>query len=175
LGLPKGVVTVEDIYNLQPHTFDAKGKGWDTYVATVTGKSLKHIVKLASWSKNSFVVSGIEAHLDKLHRVKSMKVSGEPVEEERLYTLATSEGTVQALTHLGRFTKYLPPPYIDTHVLVRDMLLDHAKEVKLFSASQVGEIRVTFPGFDKPVRNRTCGECEDASKRLAEVDGVSSH
>jgi len=161
VGLPKGNLTIEDIFNLQPHTYDINGPGWQIYVANVTGAALKKVVSIASWSGYPFFVGGLVAELSKFRHIKKMTIKGIPVDEKRTYKVATSEGAISGVSHIPLLKQQLPPPYISTGILIRDALLSKVVALKVLKKSSLHGLRVRWPGSEKPLNNAMCGECND--------------
>ncbi len=163
-GLPQGPLMLADVLNLQPHTYhftnpekNAIG-GWRIWKAKISGLNLKKLISLIRMVKQNFMVSGMEVELTSSNKIIRMNIGGVPVEDQKIYSFASSEGSLEGCAHIGPLRKLLPPPYEDTKILVRDAILRAAERQKVFSQDLKSSPRVIFPGSDQPDPS-DCEEC----------------
>lgn len=147
-GFNKGDLTVEDIMMLQPHTYDWNTRGWHIYTARISGARLKLFMKLLTFQDNPVFVSGMEVELNRLRKFKKFLVNGLPVDKNKIYTIALSEGFLAGAKANTLTKKFFRGPYLDTGVVFREAIYTKALEIKNFTQETFGSPRVIWPGSD---------------------------
>ena len=82
--LPAGGVTSRSAYNLMPFENEI-------VVAELTGKKIKQMLKYLEKAKTAHPVSGIKITADKNYKTIKATISGEEIDENRTYLVATSD------------------------------------------------------------------------------------
>ena len=144
---------------LQHHSYDFSTRGWSIYTAFVRGGNISKALFLAGLEGVAVLASGFEANMSYFHFAKRVTINGQPVEDDKIYSLAMSEGFVDGARHNALIRAIIRGPWTDTKISLRDVLYQKALKVKVFDDRLFGNPRITWPMSRARLAEGTCGDC----------------
>ncbi|MDM9631953.1 5'-nucleotidase C-terminal domain-containing protein [Robiginitalea aurantiaca] len=117
-AIAKGDVTERTAFEVMP--FENK-----LVVAGISGKGIKKMVDFLIGSTRPHPISGMQIILDSKGAVKSLSIDGEPVEDERIYYVATSDYLVGGGDRMRFFQEKVS--VYDTGYKIRNAMIDYFK------------------------------------------------
>lgn len=123
--ISKGNVSARNAYEVMP---------FENYISVVEldGSSVRSLVKFLMNAERPHPFSGMQIILDKKGALESVNIQGSPFDENRTYTIATSDYLVHGGASIGFFPEVLETT--DTEYLVRNAIIDYFKKVDTLKA-----------------------------------------
>ena len=121
-----GPVSARTAYQIMP---------FENYIVVVDmpGSAVKELLTFLARSKRAHPISGMSIKLDGNGTLKTVKIQGEPFEEQKNYRVATTDYLVQGGDSMGFFSK--KDTVYETGYLLRNALIDHFKVVDTLKAN----------------------------------------
>ncbi len=151
--LEKGYLTFHDVLDISPHLYSWSSPGWKVYRCEETGHQIrKMLIALGALSKSIFV-SGMEFDLHLKVFVSNMKINGQPLDDNKIYSVAVSEGLLRGTDAFPRMKSVTCSRPIETQILMRDAIFRKLSNVSLIDNDILGPIRIHGPKNDLPKLN----------------------
>lgn len=134
-SIDKGAITVEEVLNVLPysnHLVIMKLNGSEIL------EVLNHYAQIEPGSGGFLQISGIRLEIEN-KKIKSLGIGGKQIELEKLYSVATNDFLAAGGDGYTTFKK--GRNYIDTGLLISDILIDYIKSNKEINAKLDGRIK----------------------------------
>ncbi|MBC6998709.1 5'-nucleotidase [Cytophaga sp. FL35] len=118
--ISKGTITSRTAYEVMPFENTI-------VVAELTGKSVLEMVAYLRDSGRAHPISGLQIILDHESNIKSVKIQGKPIEENKTYHVATSNYLLNGGDRMGFFKGAVKS--LNTDYLIRNAMIDYFKKV----------------------------------------------
>ena len=124
--ISKGKVSARTAYEVMP---------FENSIAVVEldGKTVQHLVQFLVRSKRPHPIAGLEIMINGLGELKSIRIQGEPFNENRNYFVATSDYLVSGGDDMVFFKDAIN--ITDTDYLIRNAMIDYFKKVDTLRAA----------------------------------------
>lgn len=116
--LNKGTITVGDLFEI--YSFDNR-----LVLLELKGKTVNDFFGYIAVNGGEGLSSGIELVV-RDRKIESLKIGGQPVDEERIYRVATLDFLAEGNSGMGAFTHAVN--YIDSNVTLRDAMIEQVKK-----------------------------------------------